>query len=83
MPMMKSWFFAALMVMATALPALALALGAGAQLMQPLAIAVIGGFTLSGPIVLLLLPGLYRMLDPHGQLAGLAWEETGGTVPND
>jgi len=51
-----------------ALLPLALALGQGAQLMQPLAIAVIGGFTLSGPIVLFLLPGLYRLLDPHGRL---------------
>lgn len=51
-----------------ALLPLALAPGQGAQLMQPLAIAVIGGFTLSGPIVLFLLPGLYRLLDPHGRL---------------
>jgi multidrug efflux pump subunit AcrB len=36
--------------------------------MQALAIAVIGGFVLSGPIVLLVLPGLYRMLDPRGTL---------------
>jgi CzcA family heavy metal efflux pump len=53
---------------AFALAPLALALGQGAQLMQPLAIAVIGGFVLSGPIVLFLLPGLYRLLDPQGQL---------------
>ncbi|MES1190455.1 MAG: efflux RND transporter permease subunit [Steroidobacter sp.] len=53
-----------------ALMPLALAMGAGSQLMQPLAIAVIGGFILSAPIVLLLLPGLYRLLDPHGQLRG-------------
>ena len=52
-----------------ALAPLALALGQGAQLIQPLAIAVIGGFTLSGPIVLFLLPGLYRWLDPRGNLA--------------
>jgi Cu/Ag efflux pump CusA len=36
--------------------------------MQPLAIAVIGGFVLSGPIVLLVLPSLYHLLDPHGSL---------------
>jgi multidrug efflux pump subunit AcrB len=48
--------------------ALALAFGSGAQLVQPLAVAVIGGVTLSGPIVLLLLPGLYRLLDPNGAL---------------
>lgn len=51
-----------------ALAPLALAMGQGAQLIQPLAIAVIGGFTLSGPIVLFLLPGLYRWLDPRGNL---------------
>ena len=46
----------------------ALGIGAGAQIMQPLAIAVIGGFVFSGPVVLFLLPGLYRLLDPTGQL---------------
>ncbi|MEO8910948.1 MAG: efflux RND transporter permease subunit [Gemmatimonadaceae bacterium] len=53
---------------AFALTPLALALGEGSQLMQPLAIAVIGGFVLSGPIVLLLLPSLYHLLDPRGGL---------------
>jgi multidrug efflux pump subunit AcrB len=52
-----------------ALAPLAVAYGAGAQLMQPLAIAVIGGFMLSGWIALLLVPGLYHMLDPTGVLA--------------
>jgi CzcA family heavy metal efflux pump len=52
-----------------ALLPLALAYGAGSQLMQPLAIAVIGGFMLSGWIALLLVPGLYHMLDPTGKLA--------------
>jgi Cu/Ag efflux pump CusA len=37
--------------------------------MQPLAIAVIGGFVVSGPIVLLVLPALYLLLDPNGRLA--------------
>ena len=46
----------------------AIALGHGSQLMQPLAIAVIGGFVLSGPVVLLVLPALYRLLDPAGRL---------------
>ncbi len=61
----------AMTILATAfaLAPLALALGEGAQLMQPLAIGVIGGFVLSGPIVLFLLPGLYRLLDPRGNLA--------------
>jgi CzcA family heavy metal efflux pump len=62
----------AMTILATAfaLAPLAIAYGEGSQLMQPLAIAVIGGFVLSGPIVLFLLPGLYRLLDPHGKLAG-------------
>jgi Cu/Ag efflux pump CusA len=53
-----------------ALLPLALALGAGAQLQQPLAIAVIGGFIFSGLVVLLVLPGLYGWLDPRMRLAG-------------
>ena len=53
---------------AFALAPLALAIGQGAQLMQPLAIGVIGGLVLSGPIVLLVLPSLYRLLDPAGRL---------------
>ena len=60
----------AMTILATAfaLAPLAFGLGQGSQLMQPLAIAVIGGFVLSGLIVLLLLPGLYRLLDPRGKL---------------
>jgi multidrug efflux pump subunit AcrB len=52
-----------------ALLPLALALGAGAQLQQPLAIAVIGGFIFSGLVVLLILPSLYGWLDPRMRLA--------------
>jgi Cu/Ag efflux pump CusA len=59
-----------------ALAPLALALGEGSQLQQPLAIAVIGGFLFSGPLVLLVLPALYCRLDPRGQLAGRAGPET-------
>ncbi len=55
---------------AFALAPLALALGEGSQLQQPLAIAVIGGFVLSSPLVLLILPSLYCWLDPKGRLAG-------------
>ncbi|HEX7253036.1 MAG TPA: efflux RND transporter permease subunit, partial [Thermoanaerobaculia bacterium] len=55
---------------AFALAPLALALGQGSQLQQPLAIAVIGGFILSSPLVLVLLPALYCWLDPRGKLAG-------------
>jgi Cu/Ag efflux pump CusA len=36
--------------------------------MQALAIAVIGGFMVSGIIVLFLLPALYCWLDPRGRL---------------
>ncbi|HKI96278.1 MAG TPA: efflux RND transporter permease subunit, partial [Gemmatimonadales bacterium] len=52
-----------------ALAPLALAIGSGSQIMQALAIAVIGGFMVSGIIVLFLLPALYCWLDPHGKLA--------------
>jgi Cu/Ag efflux pump CusA len=38
--------------------ALALGLGAGADLQKPLAIAVIGGLDLSTPVTLLIVPGL-------------------------
>ncbi len=51
-----------------ALAPLAIAIGEGSQLMQALAIAVIGGFMLSGLIVLLLLPALYCWMDPKGNL---------------
>jgi len=57
-----------------ALLPLALAWGAGAQLQQPLAIAVIGGFIFSGLVVLLILPALYGWLDPHRRLAGRTGE---------
>ncbi len=62
----------AMTILATvlALGPLALAWGQGAQLMQPLAIAVIGGFLVSGPAVLLLLPSCYALLDPRGRLGG-------------
>ncbi len=53
-----------------ALAPLALALGEGSQLEQPLAIAVIGGFVLSGFLVLAILPALYSAMDPQGRLAG-------------
>ncbi len=52
-----------------ALAPLALALGEGSQLQQPLAIAVIGGFVLSGFLVLWVLPALYCAIDTKGQLA--------------
>lgn len=60
----------AMTVLATglALLPLAFAIGQGSQLIQPLAIGVIGGFAVSGILVLLLVPGLYALLDPRGRL---------------
>ncbi len=55
---------------AFALAPLAFAFGEGSQMQQPLAIAVIGGFILSSPLILLVLPSLYCWLDPKGRLAG-------------
>jgi multidrug efflux pump subunit AcrB len=60
-----------------ALAPLAFAIGEGSQLLQPLAIAVIGGFVLSGVLVLFVLPSLYCWLDPKGRLAGRD-QEPGG-----
>ena len=65
-----------------ALAPLAFALGEGAQLQQPLAIAVIGGFLLSGPLVLLLLPALYSFLDPRGRLGGPDGQTSGARRHN-
>jgi len=45
-----------------ALLPLALGIGAGAQLHQPLAIAVIGGFVAALPILLIVLPSMLRIL---------------------
>jgi len=45
-----------------ALLPLALGIGAGAQLHQPLAIAVIGGFIVAMPLLLIVLPTLLRLL---------------------
>jgi Cu/Ag efflux pump CusA len=45
-----------------ALMPLALGIGAGAQLHQPLAIAVIGGFVIALPLLLIVLPTMLRLL---------------------
>jgi multidrug efflux pump subunit AcrB len=45
-----------------ALMPLALGIGAGAQLHQPLAIAVIGGFIIALPLLLIVLPSLLRIV---------------------
>ena len=45
-----------------ALLPLALGIGAGAQLHRPLAIAVIGGFIIALPLLLIVLPSMLRIL---------------------
>ncbi len=45
-----------------ALAPLALGIGTGAQLHQPLAIAVIGGFIIAMPLLLIVLPAMLRVL---------------------
>jgi Cu/Ag efflux pump CusA len=49
-----------------ALMPLALGIGAGAQLHQPLAIAVIGGFIVALPLLLIVLPSMLRILYKSG-----------------
>src|SRR5258707_9062875 len=50
-----------------ALMPLALGIGAGAQLHQPLAIAVIGGFIVALPLLLIVLPSMLRILYQSGE----------------
>jgi multidrug efflux pump subunit AcrB len=45
-----------------ALTPIALGIGTGAQLHQPLAIAVIGGFIVAMPLLLIVLPSFIRMI---------------------
>jgi CzcA family heavy metal efflux pump len=51
-----------------ALTPLALGIGAGAQLHQPLAIAVIGGFLVALPLLLIVLPSMLRILYRNGNV---------------
>lgn len=51
-----------------ALMPLALGIGAGAQLHQPLAIAVIGGFLVALPLLLIVLPSMLRILYRKGDV---------------
>ena len=51
-----------------ALMPIALGIGTGAQLHQPLAIAVIGGFIIAMPLLLIVLPSLIRLLYRHKKL---------------
>jgi multidrug efflux pump subunit AcrB len=56
-----------------ALMPLALGIGTGAQLHQPLAIAVIGGFIIALPLLLIVLPSMLRLLfKKHKQMAAVA-----------
>ena len=52
-----------------ALLPLALGIGAGAQLHQPLAIAVIGGFIIALPLLLVVLPSMLRLLYKKSPIA--------------
>jgi CzcA family heavy metal efflux pump len=80
LPVQAAWIHAArrrrrpvamtVLASAFALAPLAFALGEGSQMEQPLAIAVVGGFFLSGFLVLAVLPALYSALDPKGRLYG-------------
>jgi multidrug efflux pump subunit AcrB len=47
----------------TALLPLALGIGTGAQMHQPLAIAIIGGFVIALPLLLIVLPTILRMIE--------------------
>jgi len=47
----------------TALFPLALGMGTGAQMHQPLAIAIIGGLVMALPLLLVVLPTLLRMIE--------------------
>ena len=50
---------------------LALALGAGSQMLQPLAIAVIGGLAISMLLSLVVTPVAYYLLTGHSETAGV------------
>jgi len=51
-----------------ALMPLALGIGTGAQLHQPLAIAVIGGFVIALPLLLIVLPSMLRLINRKNRL---------------
>src|SRR5659263_84362 len=54
-----------------ALTPLALGRGVGAQMQQPLAIAVIGGFVIALPLLLMVFPTLLRLLYSNSAPSGL------------
>ena len=47
----------------TALFPLAIGIGTGAQMHQPLAIAIIGGFVIALPLLLVVLPSMLRVIE--------------------
>jgi CzcA family heavy metal efflux pump len=59
-----------------ALMPLALGIGSGAQLHQPLAIAVIGGFVVALPLLLIVLPTMLRLVYTDSQKNSLSIEST-------
>jgi len=59
-----------------ALMPLALGIGTGAQLHQPLAIAVIGGFIIALPLLLIVLPSMLRLLFRHYKQSPVATQTT-------
>jgi CzcA family heavy metal efflux pump len=61
-----------------ALMPLALGIGAGAQLHQPLAIAVIGGFIVALPLLLIVLPSIMRIFYKSGHFHENSHPVTGG-----
>jgi CzcA family heavy metal efflux pump len=62
-----------------ALMPLALGIGSGAQLHQPLAIAVIGGFIIALPLLLIVLPSMLRLLFKNQDLSGFRSETQPGS----
>jgi len=61
-----------------ALMPLALGIGAGAQLHQPLAIAVIGGFLVALPLLLIVLPSMLRIFYRSGNAGSLLHSHENG-----
>ncbi len=51
----------------SALMPLALGIGLGAQMQQPLAVAVIGGFVIGLPLLLVVLPAMMRQIFGRAQ----------------
>ncbi|TAM12974.1 MAG: efflux RND transporter permease subunit [Nevskiaceae bacterium] len=63
---MRAILMSALAAILTLMP-LALAIGSGARLQQPLAVAIIAGFIAAVPLVLVAMPGLYGWIAGRGE----------------